>query len=227
MARTDCSAGRLVLVALTALALGGCPRAPVVQPVATPAPPPPVAAPKPPPVRTDLFVVLPGADGKTGQVTVTQGGVEKVLSTPYAAARIDPSGRLESSTASPQEVRQTFGATVDALPPRPVSFVIYFLRDSAEVTPESRERAPALLAEVARRLSPEVVVTGHTDRVGTVEYNDRLSLQRAERVRAELIRLGMDPARISVEGRGEREPLVATPDEMPEPQNRRVEVSVR
>jgi outer membrane protein OmpA-like peptidoglycan-associated protein len=72
-----------------------------------------------------------------------------------------------------------------------------------------------------------VVVIGHTDRVGTVEYNDRLSLQRAERVRAELVRLGVDPARISVEGRGEREPLVPTPDEMPEPQNRRVEVSVR
>jgi outer membrane protein OmpA-like peptidoglycan-associated protein len=227
MARTDFSVGRLALVALTALALGGCPRTPVVLPVAAPALPPPVAAPKPPPARTDLFVVLPDADGKTGQVTVTQGGAEQVLSTPYAAARIGPSGRLESSTASPQEVRQTFGATVDALPPRPVSFVIYFLQDSDEVTPESRERAQALLAEVARRPSPEVVVIGHTDRVGTVEYNDRLSLQRAERVRAELVRLGVNPARISVEGRGEREPLVPTPDEMPEPQNRRVEVSVR
>jgi outer membrane protein OmpA-like peptidoglycan-associated protein len=60
-----------------------------------------------------------------------------------------------------------------------------------------------------------------------VEYNDRLSRQRAERVRAELVRLGVDAARISVEGRGERELLVPTTDEMPEPQNRRVEVSVR
>lgn len=180
-----------------------------------------------PPVRHDLYVVLPDAVGKTGQVTVTQGGTEQVLAAPYAAARIGPSGRLEPSTATEQEVRQVFGATVDALPPRPVSFLLYFLADSNEITPESREKAQALLAEVARRPSPQVVVIGHTDRVGGVEYNDRLSRQRAERVRAELVRLGVDPARVSVEGRGEREPLVQTADEMPEPQNRRVEVSVR
>jgi outer membrane protein OmpA-like peptidoglycan-associated protein len=221
MARTDGTVLALSLIALTALALDGCARVPVVKP-----PPSPVAAP-PPPVRTDLYVVLPDATGKTGQVTVTQGGTEQVLSTPYAAARMGPGGRLETGTASEAEVRQSFGATVAALPPRPVSFLLYFLTDSDEITPESREQAQALLAEVARRPSPNVVVIGHTDRVGTDEYNDRLSRQRAERIRAELIRLGVDPARITTEGRGEREPLVPTADEVPEPQNRRVEVSVR
>jgi outer membrane protein OmpA-like peptidoglycan-associated protein len=72
-----------------------------------------------------------------------------------------------------------------------------------------------------------VVVIGHTDRVGNTQYNDRLSLQRAERVRDELVRLGLAARRIRITGRGEREPLVATDDEIPEPRNRRVEINVR
>jgi outer membrane protein OmpA-like peptidoglycan-associated protein len=72
-----------------------------------------------------------------------------------------------------------------------------------------------------------VVVIGHTDRVGNDQYNDRLSLQRAERVRGELVRLGIPESRIRTAGRGEREPLVATDDEVPEPRNRRVEINVR
>ena len=68
---------------------------------------------------------------------------------------------------------------------------------------------------------------GHTDRVGTVPYNDALSLRRAERARDELVKAGVPADRIRVEGRGEREPLVATADEVAEPRNRRVEIDVR
>ncbi len=68
---------------------------------------------------------------------------------------------------------------------------------------------------------------GHTDRVGTVPYNDALSLRRADRVRNDLVQLGIPSDRITVAGRGEREPIVATEDEVPEPRNRRVEITVR
>ena len=70
-------------------------------------------------------------------------------------------------------------------------------------------------------------VIGHTDRVGTLTRNDALSLQRAARMRDELVKAGVDPAKIRVEGRGEREPLVPTPDEVAEPRNRRVEINIR
>ena len=83
------------------------------------------------------------------------------------------------------------------------------------------------MAEVARRPAVEVVVIGHTDRVGTVQYNDALSLQRAGKLRDELVRLGIPLDRIQVAGRGEREPLVPTEDQVPEPRNRRVEITVR
>ena len=73
----------------------------------------------------------------------------------------------------------------------------------------------------------EIVVVGHTDRVGTVESNDALSLQRAQAVRQLFIDRGFDPARVDAVGRGEREPLVPTDDELDEPRNRRTEIVVR
>jgi outer membrane protein OmpA-like peptidoglycan-associated protein len=73
----------------------------------------------------------------------------------------------------------------------------------------------------------EVQVTGHTDRVGSVADNDRLSLQRAEAVRAMLIQRGINSSFLRAVGRGEREPLIPTADQQAEPRNRRVEVIVR
>jgi outer membrane protein OmpA-like peptidoglycan-associated protein len=71
-------------------------------------------------------------------------------------------------------------------------------------------------------------VTGHTDRAGSLQHNDRLSLTRAKRVRDELVRRGVAPAKLgNVSGRGERELLIPTPDNVFEPRNRRVEIGVR
>lgn len=68
---------------------------------------------------------------------------------------------------------------------------------------------------------------GHTDTVGDAAANDRLSLQRAQAIRERLLREGFDPERIVAIGRGEREPAVATGDEVNEPRNRRAELIVR
>lgn len=84
-----------------------------------------------------------------------------------------------------------------------------------------------ILDEIARRPAPEIVVIGHTDRVGAVPFNDALSLRRAERVRDELVNVGIAADRVRVAGRGEREPLVPTADEVAEARNRRVEINVR
>jgi outer membrane protein OmpA-like peptidoglycan-associated protein len=70
-------------------------------------------------------------------------------------------------------------------------------------------------------------VVGHTDRVGSLTYNDALSLRRAERVRTGFVQMGIPREQISVAGRGEREPIVPTEDEVAEPRNRRVEITVR
>lgn len=193
---------------------------------ARPAPPPPVAR-TPPPTRSDLYVIVPDSDGRTGSVAVTTPAAQAVLSTPYAAARIGDRNRIETGVSSEEEVRRVFAEALAAQPPRPMSFVLYFVEGGDELTPESGQVLQQVFAEIGRRADFEITVIGHTDRVGSVPFNDALSLRRAERVRAELTRLGVASGRIEVAGRGEREPLVPTEDEVAEPRNRRVEIIVR
>jgi outer membrane protein OmpA-like peptidoglycan-associated protein len=178
-------------------------------------------------VPQDRVVLLPGPDGRVGAVAVNPGDAETVLASAYASARFDARGGIEQATSSAAQVASDFGSTLAALPPRPVSCMLYFELDSDQLTADSAALARTVLAEIAARPVADVVVIGHTDRAGELDYNDRLSRQRAEALRARLVELGGDPARISVAGRGEREPLVPTGDGVAEPRNRRAELSVR
>jgi outer membrane protein OmpA-like peptidoglycan-associated protein len=142
-------------------------------------------------------------------------------------ATVDSSGNVRRAVISEEEMQKTFGEALGAQPPKSVSFTLYFDTASTEVTRDSRATLDSLFAEVARRQAVEVQVTGHTDRVGTDTDNDRLSLERAEAVKEMLVQRGLKTTFIRAVGRGEREPLVPTPDQQPEPRNRRVEVIVR
>jgi len=177
--------------------------------------------------RNDLYVLLPGKDGKTGALVVDSNGKQQTLNTPYAAARVKNVGSVDGVQSSEADVKQDFGPALEAQPKRPVSFYLYFQRDTDEFAPESKALVNQIFAEIARRPAPEIVIIGHTDRVGNAQYNDALSLRRAERCRDELIKLGIPKVRISVAGRGYREPEVPTADQVAEPRNRRVEISVR
>lgn len=203
--------------ALAVAALAGC---------ATPAPPPPAPV-APAPARGDLIVLLPGRQG-TGAVTVTEpDGRATVLDAPYAGAQRGPDGRLRAAPVSPEEVRAVFGEVLAALPPPPVTFVLYFVEATEQLTPESAPLLDQVLAAVAARPAPEVIVVGHTDTAGSDAFNDALSLRRAERVRGLLVGRGLPAERVVATGRGERELQVPTADGVAEPRNRRVEITVR
>jgi len=110
---------------------------------------------------------------------------------------------------------------------KPTSFVLHFLEGRDELTPESKAELDKVLAELKRRPLPDIVVIGHTDTVGTLAYNDKLSLARAERVRDMMVALGIPASRIQVAGRGKRELVVQTDENVSEARNRRVEINVR
>jgi outer membrane protein OmpA-like peptidoglycan-associated protein len=207
------------------------PPAPVVLAPPVPPPPPVLAPPAPPPIQQgptgELVVVLPDANGRVGTVVVERGSERIVLNEAYATSRISADGAMRLEKLPAPEVRASFDRVVSALPERPMSFLLYFVRGSDTPTDESRRDLESMLREVGRRAAPDIVVTGHTDRVGKDESNDQLSLQRAERVKADLVRQGIAADRIRVAGRGEREPVVATDDGIDEPRNRRVEINVR
>ena len=207
------------LLALVVWAIGGC---------AKPAPPPPPAPPPAAaPARDDLYVLLPDAQGKAGALSVTQGAQEQVLDAPYSAAKIQGEGQLQTTTVPEEVVKQVFADALAAQPARPISFLLYFVEAKDELTPESQQTIQQVFAEIARRPAPEIVVIGHTDRVGSTASNDALSLRRAQKVRDDLVARGIPAERTEIAGRGDREPLVPTPPQVAEPRNRRVEISIR
>ena len=126
-----------------------------------------------------------------------------------------------------QEVDALFGAALAAQPMRPTAYTLYFVEGEDAFTDESKRILESVLSEIARYPVPDIVIVGHTDRVGTDEYNDVLALRRAETVRAVLIRRGLAAENITTSGRGKRELLVPTAEGVAEAKNRRVEIIVR
>jgi outer membrane protein OmpA-like peptidoglycan-associated protein len=128
---------------------------------------------------------------------------------------------------SSSAVQQRYAGLIALQPMRPRLFVVQFKPNSNQLTEESQPVLAEALAALAQTPAPELVVIGHTDRVGAVEANDRLSLVRAETVRDLLVNAGVTRGAVSVVGRGEREPAVPTDDEVAEARNRRVEIKLR
>jgi OmpA-OmpF porin, OOP family len=176
--------------------------------------------------RQSLFVVLPNPDGSSGAVTINDGQRSVELDKPYAA------GEVRRGVAAPvkvetAEVQKIFGTALAAQPVEPQHFVLYFEKDSDTLTPESDVQYTAVFADIKRRTVYEVEVVGHTDTLGTLEHNQQLSMSRAEMIRARLVHDGISTGSISVAGRGQLDLAVKTADQVAEPKNRRVEITVR
>lgn len=176
----------------------------------------------------DRVTLLPSQDGSVGAVAVLdeEGEAAAVIDRPYELTTVR--GTSVSSTRSDEsKIGQRYGAVLGDLPPPPTVYVLYFETGEAILTEESRPKLAVLLDEVAVRPGAEVQVTGHTDTVGDLESNDELSRSRAGLIMQLLIQQGLDPTLVRAVGRGERDLLVQTEDEVDEPRNRRVAVIVR
>ena len=176
------------------------------------------------------LVVLPKApDGHVGAVMVRPlDGSEAVLvDKPYVEASLRDTKTVRTSPIDPKGVNETFGKTLAALPAQPTSYLVYFVEGTDELNPVAKRTIDRIVAEVIARPSPEIAVVGHTDFIGTDQYNDTLSLQRALRVRDLLVQHGIPARIIQAAGRGKREPLIQAPSTVAEPRNRRVEIIVR
>ena len=98
--------------------------------------------------------------------------------------------------------------------------------DRAELRPVSKEEL-ADLAEVLKQYDDtNILVEGHTDATGPEDYNDRLSVRRAESVANYLAYLGVLPGRMSAVGYGERQPVAENETAAGRQANRRVEVAI-
>lgn len=112
-------------------------------------------------------------------------------------------------------------------PPQPEEFLVFFDFDSSKLTQEALNIVRSAADAAKKGNYTRIVLTGHADRAGPVDYNFGLSRRRADAVKAELVRLGVSASEISTEAKGETEPLVPTADGVPEAQNRRVEILMK
>ena len=179
--------------------------------------------------KTTTVVLLPDPDGKVGAVKVKTDAGEQVLDTAGESTRVR---RRTVRPKAPEvmadaDIRGIFSEVLAVEPKPPARFLLYFHSGSVKLTAKSRAMLPDILSAVGVRSSTFISVTGHTDRTGSSEYNLALSLKRAERVKALLLKEGVPERSITVSSHGEANPLVKTDDGVAEPKNRRVEVIVR
>lgn len=176
---------------------------------------------------TTRVTLLPQADGSASGVVVSTREGQQVLNQPFQVAEVARSGRIGTATTSADAVRQSHPQLLAQRLPAPEKFVLEFEPGTSQLTAESQSRLADIVARAQARSGGEIVVTGHTDRQGSLEANDKLSLERAHAIRNLLIERGFKRELIEAVGRGEREPVVPTDDEVAEPRNRRAELLVR
>ena len=98
--------------------------------------------------------------------------------------------------------------------------------DKATLRPENRELLSRIAGILLTSKDFSVGVYGHTDDVGTEDYNRNLSERRANTVRDYFVEAGLDPAIVTTEGWGESQPLVPETTDAARAKNRRVEISI-
>ena len=194
---------------LAALMLGGC---------ATPPPPKPLP--------TSYVVLLDNGDGTIGKVVVTGRKGATTLEKARESTLLAQAGG-PSFVATEAQIQQDFGAALAISPKTPATFTLYFLSNGAKLTPEGERELAKAIAEIESREVPDISIVGHADTAGDAVQNERLSLARALQVRGLLQSAKLTSGNVTVDSHGEKNLLVLTPDNVAEPRNRRVEITVR
>ncbi len=120
----------------------------------------------------------------------------------------------------------------EAPKPKPVAEKVTFAADvlfdfdKSVVKPEGKSKLDDLSNKV-RGVNLEVVIAiGHADSIGSDAYNQKLSVRRAESVKAYLVSKGIEPNRVYTEGKGEKQPVADNKTREGRAKNRRVEIEV-
>lgn len=196
--------------------LPACRKNPVLQ---TPAAPKPESA----------VVLLRDDNGHVGRVRFENAGGSVELAgentmTSVSAADAAPSAPV---AVGADEIARRFGAALEGLPAPQMEFTLYFDLGSDRLTAESEALVASVFQAVRARNSTDVSIIGHTDTTGSPQSNFVLGLRRAEKVADVLRSRGLAPEFMTVESHGEGDLLVKTAEEVSEPRNRRVEITVR
>ena len=102
----------------------------------------------------------------------------------------------------------------------------FFDFDKAVLKPEAKSKLDDLVSKTKEINLEVIIAVGHTDSVGTDAYNDKLSVRRAESIKAYLTSKGLEANRVYTEGKGKRQPVADNKTAEGRAKNRRVEIEV-
>lgn len=179
--------------------------------------------------RAQSYVMLiPSPDGAVGKISIEDSRGTAMVEQAGNGVNLDPyTSEIKPYVVSKEESNDDFGDTLSAQPPVPVKYTLFFDYGGTTLTTESAQEADKMLAELGSRPAPEISIDGHTDAVGKSEFNDKLSLERAMAIADLISGKGIRPLEMAMQGLGKRELLVPTPDNKPEPKNRRAVINIR
>ena len=177
--------------------------------------------------RDSYVVLMKNVDGTAGKITYRDNRNHSVTIDQPGSGVMLEAARNGAFMVNPKKIEADFRDAISARPQLPVSYVLYFQTDSTALTADSEALIPQVLKEVANRPAPDVSIIGHTDTVSTEGYNDELGLQRAQLIATMINEAGLKVSDLTVTSHGKRNLLINTPDNTPEPRNRRVEITVR
>lgn len=103
---------------------------------------------------------------------------------------------------------------------------VFFEFDKYDLQPESLSSLKRLHKFLQENPNVNIMITGHTDNIGSSAYNKNLSLQRAKSVQNYLVKAGLHPGRVLVEGKGDTEPMVPNTNSANQALNRRITIKV-
>ena len=177
----------------------------------------------------NLVVLVPDPDGSVGSITVSNKAGSTVLDAPNQATTIkDKKSKPEPPTIMKKEkIHSIFSKALAIQPTPPARVILYFKKNSTELTPDSMKLLPHIFGTVRKRDSLNISVVGHSDTAGSDAYNLELSERRALSVTDLLVKKGISKEIIETTSHGEKNPLIKTGDNVNEPRNRRVEVIIR
>jgi outer membrane protein OmpA-like peptidoglycan-associated protein len=174
-------------------------------------------------------IIMPDPDGKVGKVEVVTQKGSQTLDQPWQSTEVTSIDQMpsEPKVLDEKKVRETFKDALEARPETPVTYLIYFKSGGTEITADSRQTIQRALKAIKTRNSNEISVSGHTDSVGSAEFNRVLSMNRARAVASIIASQGVKKEIIEITYHGKENQLIRTPDGVAELRNRRVEITIR